>query len=54
MMIKPKKIIKNDKYILLYNILKLRKMLREKLYSDKFLILKLKGYLRLYYLYLKN
>ena len=41
----------NNKSIILYQILRLRKMLLEKLYSDKFIVFKLKGYLRLYYLY---
>jgi len=44
----------NNKSILLYQILKLKKMLLENLYSDKFLVLKLKSYLKLYLLYLNT
>ena len=44
----------NNKNIILFQILKLRKMLKENLYSDKFLVFKLKGYLRVYYLYLEK
>jgi len=41
----------NNKSIILFQILKLRKMLKESLYSDKYIIHKLKGYLKIYYLY---
>lgn len=41
----------NNKKIILFEILKLKRMLKENLYSDKFLVFKLKGYLRLYFLY---
>jgi len=40
---------KLDKKLLLFQIIKLREMLYEKLFSDKFIILKLKEYLEFYF-----